>query len=77
MPCRVLFLLILLGSWCLFVRPGAADDADRCFSATAREGIAARDRVIGSGNHRPIGLTGLDPFAAVNRRVQVVNMLVE
>src|SRR6266436_5340139 len=46
---RVLFLLVLLGSWGLFARPGAADDADRCFGTNGREGIAACDRVIASG----------------------------
>ena len=44
-----LFALTLIGVWGLSTLSGIADDADRCVNATGREGIAACDRVIASG----------------------------
>jgi tetratricopeptide (TPR) repeat protein len=47
---RALFALTLVGVWGLSTLSGIADDADRCVNATGREGIAACDRVIASGD---------------------------
>jgi tetratricopeptide (TPR) repeat protein len=46
---HALFALTLIGVWGLSTLSGIADDADRCVNATDREGIAACDRVIASG----------------------------
>jgi Tfp pilus assembly protein PilF len=44
------FLLTLIGAWGLSTLSGIADDADHCVNAAGREGIAACDRVIASGD---------------------------
>jgi tetratricopeptide (TPR) repeat protein len=46
---RALFALTLIGVWGLSTLSGIADDADNCVNASGREGIAACDRVIASG----------------------------
>jgi tetratricopeptide (TPR) repeat protein len=46
---RRLFALTQIGVWGISTLSGVVDDADRCVNATGREGIAACDRVIASG----------------------------